>query len=118
VFTAGAVAGEFFNDPLGLLANPVGPAMTGAFLQYHFTAKPDGTQELTGELDGLNDPFPVLTFGPHTFEFGNLPLDGDGFPTDVFFNEPFVPFTLTSFLPSGEATVTGQLRFRSVPVSD
>ncbi len=118
VFHAGASATEFFNDPLGLLAGAIGPSLTGALLNYDIAARPDGTQVLTGELDGLNDPFATLTFGPYTFQFGNLPLDADGFPTDVFFQESPVLFTLTAFFPTGDATISGELRFRSVPATN
>jgi hypothetical protein len=118
VFSSGALAGEFFNDPVGALIGKIGPSLTGGFVQYHFDAKPDGTQEIAGELDGFLEPFPVLTFGPHTLVFNRLPLDADGFPTDVFINESGVPFNLDVFLPSGEATMTGTLRFRSVPVTN
>lgn len=118
LFTSGAVAGEIFNDSMGLLSGTVAPGFAGGFLQWHIDAKPDGTQELTGELDGATDPFPVLTFGPYTLQFNRLPLDADGFPTDVFFNESLVPFTLTAFFATGDATLTGTLRFRSIPVTN
>jgi hypothetical protein len=116
--TSGAFAAEFFNDPIGLLTGTIGPSYTGGFAQYHFDAKPDGTQEIAGEIDSGNVPFPVMTFGPFTLVFNRLPLDADGFPTDVFFNEANVPFNIDVFFPSGEATLTGTLRFRSIPVSN
>jgi hypothetical protein len=116
--SSGAFAGEFFNDTVGLLTGTIGPSFTGGFAQYHFDAKPDGTQEIAGEIDGANTPFPVMTFGPFTLVFTVLPLDTDGFPTDIFFNEPNVPFTLEALLPSGDATATGTLRFRNIPVSN
>jgi hypothetical protein len=118
VFSSGALAAEFFNDPAGQLTGTLGPSFTGGFVQYHFDAKPDGTQAIAGELDSSLPPFPVLTFGPYTLVVNRLPLDADGFPTDVFFNEPGVPFNLDVFLPTGEATMTGTLRFRSVPVTN
>ena len=117
-FSSGAFAGEFFNDTGGLLTAPIGPSYTGGCTQYHFDAKPDGTQEIGGEIDGANTPFPVMTFGPFTLVFTRLPLDPDGFPIDVFINEPNVPFTMDVFFPSGEATLTGTLRFRNVPVTN
>jgi hypothetical protein len=116
--SSGAFAGEFFNDTIGLLTGTIGPSYTGGFAQYHFDAKPDGTQEIAGEIDGGNTPFPVMTFGPFTLVFTVLPLDPDGFPTDVFINEPNVPFTLEAFLASGDATLAGTLRFRNVPVTN
>lgn len=118
VFSSGALAAEFFNDPHGLLTGTIGPSFTGGFVQYHFDAKPDGSQEIAGELDAFQAPFPVLTFGPHVLQFNRLPLDADGFPTDVFINESAVPFTMDVFFPSGEATLTGTLRFRSIPVTN
>ena len=117
-FSSGAFAGEFFNDTIGLLTGTIGPSYTGGFTTYHFDAKPDGTQEIAGEIDGANTPFPFMTFGPFTLVFTVLPLDPDGFPTDVFINEPNVPFTMEAFFPSGDATLTGTLRFRNVPVSN
>ena len=81
-------------------------------------ALPDGTQSIGGELDGASTPFPVLTFGPQTLQFNRLPLDADGFPTDVFFNESGVPFNLNAFFSTGQATITGTLRFRNIPVSN
>ena len=117
-FSSGAFAGEFFNDTVGLLTGTIGPSYTGGFTQYHFDAKPDGTQEIAGEIDGSSTPFPVMTFGSFTLVFTRLPLDPDGFPTDIFINEPNVPFTMDAFFPSGEATLTGTLRFRNVPVSN
>jgi hypothetical protein len=117
-FSSDAFAGELFNDPFGLLTGTIGPSYTGGFTQYHFDAKPDGTQEIAGEIDGANTPFPVMTFGPFTLVFTRLPLDADGFPTDIFINEPNVPFTRDVFFPSGEATLTGTLRFRNVPVTN
>jgi hypothetical protein len=116
--SSGAFAGEFFNDTVGLLTGTIGPSYTGGFAQYHFDAKPDGTQEIAGEIDGNNTPFPVMTFGPFTLQFTVLPLDPDGFPTDIFFNEPNVPFTMQTFFATGDATLTGTLRFRNVPVSN
>jgi hypothetical protein len=118
LFSSGAVAAEIFNDPTGLLRDTIAPAFAGGFLQYHIDAHPDGTQEITGELDGFNDPFPVLTFGPHVFQFNALPLDADGFPLDVFFNEANVPFLLSTTFETGDATLDGTLRFRSIPVSN
>jgi len=119
VLTAGPVAVEIFNDTLGLLSGTVAPLLAGGSLQYHFIARPDGTQEVSGELDGLSGaPFSTLVFGPSLLELGNLPLDADGFPTDVFFNEPLVSFALTTEFDSGEAVLRGNLRFRSIPVAN
>ncbi len=113
-FTAGAVAMEYYNDVLGLLSGTVGPAMAGGFLAYHLAALPDGTQTITGELDGGGSPFTVLTFGPHVLPV-NVPLDADGFPTDAFVFDSLVPFAMTTSFDDGDATMIGQLRFRSIP---
>jgi hypothetical protein len=118
VLSSGALAAEFFNDPVGILTSTIGPSMTGASFQYHFDAKPDGTQEITGELRNSVVPFPRLTFGPHTLQSSRLPLDADGFPTDVLFSESGVPFTLNLSAPGVDPTITGTLLFRSVPVSN
>jgi hypothetical protein len=112
-FFSDAMAMEFFNDPFGLLANQVGPAMAGGFLEYHLAALPDGSQTLTGEIDSFNAPFTVLSFGPVTLT-SPVPLDAAGFPTDVFVFEA-VPFTMTTSFDAGDATMIGQLRFRSIP---
>ncbi|MEO7735035.1 MAG: hypothetical protein ABIY55_29035 [Kofleriaceae bacterium] len=113
-FTAGAVGVEYFNDALGVLSGTVGPAMAGGFLAYHLAALPDGTQTITGELDGANSPFTVLTFGPHVLPV-NVPLDADGFPTDAFVLDSQLPFSMTTSFDDGDATMIGQLRFRSIP---
>jgi len=113
-FFSDAIAMEFYNDTLGVLSGQVGPAIAGGFLTYTLTALPDGTQSLSGEIDGFTVPFSVLTFGPLTLTT-NLPLDADGFPTDVFLFESFLPFNLTTSFDDGDATMTGQLRFRSIP---
>jgi len=113
-FTAGAVAMEFYNDTLGVLSGTVGPAIAGGFLAYHLAALPDGTQTITGEIDGADTPFTVLTFGPHVLPV-NVPLDADGFPTDVFLFDSLVPFSMTTSFDDGDATMIGQLRLRSIP---
>jgi hypothetical protein len=117
-FTADATAIEFFNDPIGTLAGPVAASMMGARLQYQIKAKPDGTQEIVGSLSSGVDPFARLTFGPHTMRVAHLPLDEDGFPTDVAFIEPVVEFTFHASPGGIEATLTGSLRLRVIPVSN
>jgi hypothetical protein len=115
-YTAGFVGAEFFNDVQTLLSAQVGPAFAGGHLEWSLTAHPDGSQTLTGELDSFNDPFTTLMFGPRTLDTA-IPLDADGFPTDAFIFDSFVPFTMTTqFLDSPEDdTLTGQLRFRALP---
>jgi len=115
VFASDATATEFFNDGVGALSGTVAPALQGGILVWHLIARPDGTQEISGELDALVAPFPVLTFGPHTFGFP-LPFDGDGFVSDVFFNES-IPFSLEVF-GNVPGRMNGTMRFRNVPVSN
>jgi hypothetical protein len=117
-FTAGSVGIEVFNDPVGTEANVVAPAMAGGFLFYTVTVHPDGTIEVDGEFDGANSPFTVLHFGPHVMDPASSippPLDADGFAQDVFFYDPFMTFTQTTSLDTGDATLTGQLRLRFIP---
>jgi hypothetical protein len=97
-----------------VLSGTVGPAMAGGFLAYHLAALPDGTQTITGELDGAGTPFTVLTVGPHVLPV-NVPLDADGFPTDVFVLDSLLPFSMTASFDDDDATMIGQLRFRSIP---
>lgn len=113
-FFSDAMAMEFFNDPFGLLVNQVGPAMAGGFLQYTVSVKPDGTQELTGEIDSFDAPFTTIVLGPTTLTTP-VPLDAAGFATDAFIFESFLAFTMTTSFDSGDATMTGQLRFRAIP---
>jgi hypothetical protein len=115
VFSSNATATEFFNDGVGVLSETVAPALQGGFLVWHLIARPDGSEEISGELDGLVAPFTVLTFGPHTFNFP-VPVDGDGFVSDVFFNES-VPFSLEVF-GNAPGRMNGTMRFRNVPVSN
>ena len=106
---------ELYNDSLRVLSGTVGPAIAGGCLAYHLAALPDGTQTLTGEIDGANDPFTTRTFGPHVLPV-NVPLDADGFPTDASLFDSLVPFSMTTtFDDTGDTTLTGQLRFRSIP---
>src|ERR1043166_7839526 len=53
VVTAGSSATEIFNDQIGLLQHTVAPALSGAFLEYHVAARPDGTQEVSGLIDAV-----------------------------------------------------------------
>jgi len=59
---------------------------------------------------GLTTSF---TLGPVTL-FQDRPLDSDGFPADVPFIEPLLPFTVESFLSSGVATLSGTMVFHSL----
>lgn len=115
VFTSSANnAMEAFNDANGLIATMVAPAMSGGYLQYTVSAKPDGTTEVQGNYQGANEPGSLLEFGPHTVDPA-VPVDADGFPVDEFFYDPYVPFQLDTFFPDGDATLTGQLRLRFIP---
>lgn len=104
---------EAFNDTNGLIANTIAPGMSGGSLQYTVTAKTDGTTEVAGTYSGANSPT-TITFGPHTVDPA-VPVDSSGFPVDEFFYDPFVPFTMDSFFPDGDATLNGQLRLRFIP---
>jgi len=100
-----ALAGEFYNDALGIYSGPIARELTGGFLTYTVAAHPDGTIDLSGSLAG----------GATDIEFGPSPIDvvipsigPDGFPTDQFFYDSNVPFTQTS----AQGTATGILRIR------
>ena len=110
------LAAEIFNDPIGILANAVAPSLAGGQLEYHVAARPDGTMELSGSFLGvnLNPPFTTINFGPHTLPVP-VPLDANGFPTDAFFHDPSVPFTLTASFDTGDSTLTGFLNLRNIP---
>jgi hypothetical protein len=113
-FTTTPVAAEFYNDAAGVLATVIGPSFAGANLEYHLTAKPDGTRELRGSIYGNAPPYASLDFGPYTLT-ADLPLDAAGFPADVFFHDAFVPFKLLAYLPDGgESTMTGLLNLRHI----
>jgi hypothetical protein len=108
------VAGEFFNDAVGLLALEVGPSLAGGYLEYHIGAKPDGSVELYGSFSGLGPLFTIIDFGPYTLDVA-VPLDADGFPADVFFHEDSIPFTMQSSFPEGDAIMSGTLNLRHIP---
>jgi hypothetical protein len=113
-YTAGFVGGEFFNDTAGILSSQ-GPAIAGGTLEYHLAVNPDGSQVLTGRLETGNFPDTILNFGPRTLDTP-LAVDADGFAVDGFLFDSFVPFTLTTLFDStGGDTLTGQMRFRSLP---
>jgi hypothetical protein len=101
-----AVAAEIYNDKLGVLSASFAPTFAGAFLQYTVAAKPDGTVELSGTLQGDAE----IDFGPNAID-ANVPAIGvDGFPADAFFYDSTLPFTMTA----AEGTITGQLRMRHI----
>jgi hypothetical protein len=104
--TGSAVAAEFFNDRIGTLSGPVATELTAGFLQYTVSAKPDGTIELTGTLQGAAE----LDFGPSTIDAILPTIGADGFPNDEFFYDAGAPFTLSAF----EGTMTGTLRVRHI----
>lgn len=101
---AGAVAAEFYNDPIGTMAGPVAQDMTGGSLTYTVAAKPDGKIEMTGQLAGGAT---IIDFGPSVIE---VPpgLDADGFPRDEFFYDSETPFTQSS----DQGQLTGIMRVR------
>jgi hypothetical protein len=99
------VAGEFYNDRIGTMANEIGPDLTTASVTYTVSAKPDGTFELVGQILGFSTD---IRFGPHTITAVLPVLDPDGFPADTFWYDSTLPFTLTA--PQG--TMAGVLRLR------
>lgn len=108
------VAGEFFNDAVGVLSSVVGPSLAGGYLEYRLSARPDGSIELSGVFIGGSDPFTIIELGPYTLR-ASVPLDADGFPADVFFHDDAVPFTMTTSFESGEATMDGFFNLRHIP---
>ena len=113
-FNPTPVAGEFFNDLVGTLSGAVGPSLAGGYLEYHLSAKPDGTRQLTGTFTGGGEPFTTIDIGPYTLK-AEVPLDADGFPADVFFHDDSVPFTLVTFFDTGESVMKGFLNLRHIP---
>ncbi len=108
-YTAGPAALELYNDTVGTLAPVLKADQTGGFLQYTVTAKPDGTIELVGSMSGQTS---VLSFGPHAID-APPPLDAGGFPTDAFFVDFSLPFTLDATATNGAGgTLSGVLRPR------
>lgn len=121
VYTAGIVSGgvpgpnpptdtpiatEFYNDTLGLMAGPIARDLAAVFLTYTVAAKPDGSFELSGELDGFSSS---VVFVTSAIDAVSSPTLGpDGFPNDEFFYDSGVPFTLNSAL----GTMSGTLRMR------
>ena len=99
------VAVEFYNDALGIMAGPIARDLTAAFLTYTVAARPDGTFELSGEIDGAT----TIVFTPSAIDAVSSPTAGpDGFPNDEFFYDSGVPFTLTS----AQGTMSGTMRIR------
>jgi hypothetical protein len=103
-----AMAAEFYNDHLGTLSGPIASELAAGFLQYTVAARPDGTIELSGLLQG---GFTQIDFGPHAIDAVLPTLDADGFPNDVFFYDSTLPFTQTSL----QGTLAGTLRMRHIP---
>jgi hypothetical protein len=109
-YTAGPAALELYNDAPGTLAPLLAADQTGGFLQYTVTARPDGTIELAGSMSGQTS---VLSFGPHAIDVVVPPLDADGFPSDAFFLDFSLPFTLDATATAGAGgTLTGVIRPR------
>lgn len=109
-YTAGPAALELYNDALGTLAPLLRTDQTGGFLQYTVTARPDGTIELAGSMSGQTS---VLSFGPHAIDTFLPPLDVGGFPTDAFFLDFSLPFTLDATATDGAGgTLSGVIRPR------
>jgi hypothetical protein len=105
---AGALAAEFYNDKLGILSGPASASLTGGTLTYTVAAHPDGTITVSGDLVGVSTE---LTFAPDAIDAVLPPLDADGFPSDAFFYDSDVPFSMDI----GPDTLTGTLRVRHIP---
>ena len=100
-----ALAGEFYNDAVGIYSGPIERELTGGFLTYTVAGHPDGTIDLSGQLlGGATD----IEFGPSPIDVVIPTIGPDGFPTDQFFYNSNVPFTQTS----AQGTATGILRIR------
>ncbi|TMQ18637.1 MAG: hypothetical protein E6J90_19835 [Deltaproteobacteria bacterium] len=100
------IATEFYNDHLGIMAGQIARDLAAVFLTYTVAARPDGSFELSGELDGLTS---TLVFVPSAIDPVSSPtLGADGFPNDGFFYDSGVPFTLNSAI----GTMSGTLRMR------
>lgn len=100
-----AVAAEFYNDHLGILSGQIAADLAAAFLSYTVAAKPDGSFEFSGAIQGFSE----IDFGPSAIDPVTAPtLDSNGFPKDEFFYDSGSPFTLTSSL----GTLSGVLRVR------
>lgn len=106
IYTAGPAAMEFYNDQIGTLSTAVSRDLVGGFLQYTVAARPDGSVELSGSMQGTAS---ILSFGPNTIDLPPA-IGPDGFPVDQFFFDSVLPFTLEDTEPSG--TMTGVLRLR------
>lgn len=103
-----ALAAEFYNDHVGTLAGPIATELTGGFLSYTVAARPDGTVELSGSLQG---GFTDIEFGPNAIDAVIPTIGPDGFPNDEFFYDSMAPFTQTS----EQGTMSGLLRVRHLP---
>jgi len=98
-FPAG-IAAEFFNDPIGLFAGPIGAQGAGGSIVMVVRVKADGTQELTGTVTTFTGT--PISFGPASVSVG---LDTEGFPLDQDF-ATVAAFTLTGPASSASGTAT------------
>lgn len=118
VYVANRMAGEFYNDELGVFTGTVAPTLAGASLTYTVAARPDGTIELFGQLVGGDlDSSSDLEFGASAIDDITRPgIDPDGFPVDEFFYDSEVPFTLFTLTADDFGEVGGVLRLRHLIV--
>jgi hypothetical protein len=99
-YLATGIAVEFFNDPVGLFAGPLGALGPGGSLDMSIRVNADGTQALNGTvLNAVGNP---ISFGPAPISVG---VDASGFPVDAAFNV-VAPFTLTGSQSTASGTTT------------
>lgn len=113
-FTSDLSAAEFFNDPVGLLADYFAPRLNGQRIEFHLSAHPDGTQEFGGSYNGYTDDSSFELTMVNT-SIAPLSLDAEGFPIDQFFHE-VVPFNLSVVDGEyNEGSASGRLVLRNLP---
>jgi hypothetical protein len=102
-----AVAMEFYNDRLGILSGPIASGMSGAALDYTVAATTDGLVTLQGTIDGDSAS---IAFGVNAIDAVLPTLDADGFPSDEFFYDSSLPYSLSS----AQGTLSGVMRLRQL----
>ncbi len=105
VYYAYTNALQLYGDEDGALGE-VTDNLSGGTLQYEVTAKPDGSQEMSGTYLSYAGPRTDLVFEPAEV-FGLRELDSDGYPTDTTF-QAYLPFSLTLY-QSEVSTAQGHL---------
>jgi hypothetical protein len=98
---------EFYNDRLGILSGPIASGMSGAALDYTVAATTDGLVTLQGTIDGDSAS---IAFGVNAIDAVLPTLDADGFPSDEFFYDSSLPYSLSS----AQGTLSGVMRLRQL----